>query len=474
MSFAPFSWWPLAILSIMVLFGLWLNRPPRAFAYGFAFGLGQFGVGVSWMYVSIHQYGGMPPLIAGFCILVLILILSLFPAFAGSAQNFFSHKRNAVRLVFIMPVAWLGFEWLRGWIFTGLPWLTAGYAMLDTPLSGLAPLSGVYGVSLALLCTAGALLGVFLNSSMRNLVLTSFVLAVWVTAWQVDKVQWSQPVGEPVSVAIVQNNVPLMQKWDAQRSQQIVNHYLDASKQNLDVDLVVWPEAAVPQYLDQLSREFWDEIKNHPADFVFGLLHRDEHQGTERYFNSMVAVSDQITIYHKQHLVPFGEYFPLQWLLQPLIDMLSIPMSDFSAWPEKQPPLYAAGIRMAASICYEDAFPGVWRHQVEKSGVLINISEDMWFGDSLAPHQRLQMARFRAKETERPMIRSSNNGLSSLIDWNSEILEIAPQFEVAVAKGSVQPRTGLTPYVRHGDLPALSAALLLLLLGLLFGRARVR
>ena len=472
LSFAPFDWWPLCLLSIAILFSLWLSSSRSAATwYGFVFGLGMFGLGISWMYVSIHTFGGMPAVIAGLCVLLLVMIMSLFPAVTGLVQGYFSSRSMSARTILIMPATWLMFEWLRGWIFTGLPWLTTGYAMLDTPLAGLAPVGGVYLVSILTLITAGVVVALIINLSLGNLLLSLLLALGWITGWQISGARWTQPEGEKISVAIIQNNVPLMLKWDSSRSNQIVADYLEQSARHQDVDLVVWPEAAVPDYLDRIPEEVWRIIREHPADFIFGVLYRKKFDGEWKYFNSIAAVNHQVTLYNKQHLVPFGEYFPLKWLIQPVVDMLDIPMSDFSRWQQPQGTLHVAGNSFAASICYEDAFPEVWRSQVAASGILINVSEDMWFGDSLAPHQRLQMARFRSLESGRPMIRSSNNGLSSVISWKGEVTAIAPQFVKTVVTARVQPRTGMTPYMLYGNYPALILAVVLLLLGL-FGRRR--
>ena len=474
LAFEPFGWWPLALISLMLLFYLWLGQNSRPFRLGLCFGLGQFGVGISWTYVSIHTYGGMPPLIAAACIVLLVLYLSLYPALAGLLQQWFQPRRQALRLVFIMPAVWLGFEWLRGWLLTGLPWLTTGYALLDTPLGNAAPLGGVYAVSLIALMTAGAAVNLLLTSSARDVLFAGLVAAIWLLAWQARYWVWSTPVGEPIRVALVQNNVPLEYKWEARHRQQIIDDYVRVSRRYPDTDLIVWPEAAVPDYLDNLPPSFWHQLEQHPADFIFGLIYRQGPPDSRRYYNSLIAFGSQTSLYHKQHLVPFGEYFPLQWLLQPLIDLLTIPLSNLSAWPTGQPPLQAAGVRLAASICYEDAFPLEWQNQVPTAGLLINVSEDRWFGDSLAPHQRLQMARFRVRETERAMLRSANSGLSAVIDWNADVLHQAPQFARAVVTARVQPRTGVTPYVAYGDLPALLSALLIFFCAWLFGGGKLR
>ena len=474
-AFAPLAWWFLSLISIAALFALWLGCDRKtAAALGFGYGLGLFGVGTSWMYISIQTYGGMPPLLAGFCILVLVAAMALWFAVAGFIQSIFTSRSNAARLILIMPGVWILLEWLRGWVLSGYPWLSGGYALLDTPLAGLAPLGGVYLVGLIATMSAGALLSLLLDFSRINVALSLLVAAAWGVGWSLSDAVWSRANGDAISVAIVQNNVPLMLKWDAAESNAIVNNYLDTSA-TLDADLIVWPEAAVPDYLDRMPRSFYKKLREHPADFIFGVLTRKNVADNKQHFNSIAAVTETETnLYNKQHLVPFGEFLPMKFLFAPLVNMMQIPMANFTAWNESQPPLHAAGTTFAASVCYEDAFPNEWRAQVPSSGVLINLSEDIWFGDSLAPHQRLQMARFRSLESARPMIRSSNNGLSSVINWRGEVVTIAPQFVAAIVTAEVQPRTGATWFTVHGDRPALLLALALWVTGLLFAARRVR
>ena len=377
-----------------------------------------------------------------------------------------------------MPSLWILFEWLRGWLFSGLPWLSTGYAYLDTPLANYAPIGGVYLIGLIVLVGAGTLTAIIRHLSRGNSILAVVLVLVWVAGWQLDKIiSWTQATGQPISVAIIQNNVPIMQKWQAQEARRIVTDYMQASQQHHGVDLIVWPEAAIPDYLDNIPDDFWQEMQAHPADFVFGVLERQSVDSGWRYYNSVAAATktkpdDGNIIYRKQHLVPFGEYLPLPGLFASLLNRLHIPMADFSAWLPPQSPLSVAGNRFAISICYEDAFPQDWRNQIVSSGALLNVSEDSWFGNSLAPHQRLQMARFRARESERPMIRASNNGLSSLINWQGGVDVVAAQFVRQSVTGVIQPRAGLTPYVMFGDRPVLIFTALLLILGLLFGRPK--
>ncbi len=471
LSFAPFNLWPLSMLSFAILFAVWFGSTPKKAAWlGFVYGLSMFGVGISWMYISLNTFGGMPFVPAALCIFVLVAYVSIFPAVTGWLQAWFPDHYPTIRFVLLMPSLWILLEWLRGWLFSGLPWLSTGYAYLDTPLSNFAPVGGVYLVGLIALISTGGVVAVVRRISPMSFAVAGLCALVWAMGWVLNETAWTQADGKPFSVAVIQNNVPLMDKWEAAESNRIVGDYMKSSQEHRDVDLVVWPEAAIPDYIDNIAGEFWRDVENHPADFIFGVLHREEVDSQTRYYNSVAAVSDRVMIYRKQHLVPFGEFLPLPGLLQPVIRLLDIPMSDFTPWKLQQGPLAAAENRFAVSICYEDAFPQEWRNQISLAGTLLNVSEDIWFGNSLAPHQRLQMARFRSRESERPMIRSSNNGLSSLINWKGGIDQHAPQFVRHVVRGNVQPRTGITPYIAFGQYPTLSFAGLMLLLGVLFGK----
>lgn len=469
LSFAPFYWWPLSLLSLCVLFAIWLKgNVLMTVLSGYAFGLAAFGVGVSWMYISLNTYGSMSSTSAALAVCLAIALLALYPALCGGGQFLFRRCSASARLCFVMPASWILVEWLRSWLFTGFPWLSAGYAYLDTPLSNYVPIGGVYLVGLIALLSAGTLVALVRKASLWNSMMALLLCGVWLGGWMLNTTAWTRSHGEPVQVAVIQNNFSLMEKWDENERNRIIDEYIRISEPLTDSDLIVWPEAAVPDFVDNLSEDFWSSIAAHPADFVFGALQREAAGDETRYYNGVIAASDQVMIYRKQHLVPFGEYFPLQWLLGAVFNQLEIPMSDFSSWKFPQVPLVAANIDLAISICFEDAFPAEMRNQVAMAGAMINVSEDTWFGDSFAPHQRLQMARFRARESERAMIRASNNGLSSLIDWRGRINQYADQFSREVVVGEVQPRTGATPYTVFGDTPVISLASVLLIIGRIF------
>jgi len=455
-GFAPFGLWPVALLSLVVVFALWRARSPRACAaLGFAFGAGAFGTGVSWVYVSMHTFGGMQPWLAATAVALFTAYLALFPAFAGYLQARLAPASTWWRTALAAPAAWVLVEWLRGTLFTGFPWLGVGYAFIDTPLAALAPVLGSHGVGLAAAITAGLLA---LAARRRPpLVALAAPALIWLAAVALARLSWGTPAGAPIDVALVQANVPLATKWSAADRARILDRYLDMSRSAGEAALVVWPEAAVPGFLDELDADFWAALtrlsRGGRTQFLFGALER-EVSGGERYFNSLAHFDGRsVDTYRKHHLVPFGEYVPLVWLARPLLHGLSIPMSDLSAGPDGPQPLRAGGIAIGASICYEDAFARDIRRTAPGAGVLVNVSEDAWFGDSLGPHQRLQMARMRSRELALPMLRAGNTGPSVVIDARGRVIASARQFSAGVLRASVQPMAAATPFARYGEWP---------------------
>lgn len=471
-GFAPLHLFPLPILALALLFELWsrCTTPRQAFMVGLMYGLGLFGAGVSWVYVSLHVFGHMPVLLAAFCVLLFVTYLALFPALVGFAQSRLDVS-DVTRMLVLVPGLWLLGEWLRSWLFSGFPWLSIGYSQTGAPLSGLAPIAGVYGVGLAAAVTAGALFLLARGRSRQRVAASLVLLLVWVGGWAGSRIDWVQPYGEPMRVALVQGNIPLPSKWDPDQRRGILQRYWRLSEDRSE-DLVVWPEAALPFFRHELPDTFWERLRKHPSDFVIGMLERRPSGDRVALYNSVVAVSNEGQgWYRKQHLVPFGEYLPLAALLGGLIKYLHIPMSDFDAWSQRQAPLAAAGVRLGISICYEDAFPEELIGALPAAQVLLNVSEDAWFGNSLAPHQRLEMAQMRSIETGRPMLRAANTGISALIDSRGVIQARAGHFKTEVLSGTVQPTSGATPYVRFGNVPAVVLGLLMLGVALFRRRA---
>ncbi len=459
LAFAPFDLYPVAYLAPAILFAGWIDaRPSRAAWRGFLFGLGMFGIGVSWVYVSLHDYGNMPGPLAGLAVLLFVAFLASFPAAVGWLQGRLVRGHGTLHLVLVVPALWVLLEWVRTWIFTGFPWLHLGYSQIDTPLAGYASWIGVFGVSFACAASAGALLQA--GRDRRHLWSrhVPIIALVWLGGWLGGKVEWTHPAGEPLPVALIQGNVPVTVKWVPEYRQSIIDLYLRLSMRAAGARLIVWPESAVPGYLSEIGPDLIPRLeragKGLNADFVFGAVEKDERRRT--YYNSAVSVGSRVETYRKQHLVPFGEFLPLKPVLGWLINYLHIPMSDFSAGPKDQAPLPAARRLAGVSICYEDAFGEEVIRMLPQATLLINLSEDAWFGRSLAPHQRLQMARMRAIESGRPMLRAANTGPSAVIDYHGEVVARSPEFRQYVLSASISPTDGVTPYVRFGNWPIIS------------------
>lgn len=474
LAFAPFSFFPLAVLSPALLFLLWLDvTPRRALWRGWLFGVGQFGVGVSWVYVAIHDFGhsGIP--LALFLTSLFCGVMTLFPMGLGYVAARFLRGPDWLRLAVLFPAAWTLLEWLRGWILTGFPWLNLGYSQIDAPLRGLAPLFGVYGVSLAVVVSSGLILIPLRDTSRRQqLAAAGLFWVLWLGAWGLTRIEWTEAAGEPFKVALVQGNIPQATKWNPDAVQRTLDLYAGLTRQHWDSRLILWPEAAITVFYHEVAGDYLPalarEARTHGTDIVLGIPVREP--GTRRYFNSLLALSDRPGFYHKRHLVPFGDYLPLEDFLRGLIRFFDLPMSGFSSGPEGQPLLQAAGQKLASAICYEDIFGEELIAALPEATLLVNATNNAWYGNSLAPHQHLEMSRLRALETGRYMLRVTTNGVSAIIDQHGKIRGRSPQFETHVLSGEAVPHSGATPYVRLGNWPVVSLLGLLLLVAVWAGR----
>lgn len=482
LAFSPVDFFPLAVLMPAILFYFWLKTSPRqAFITGYLFGLGFFGVGVSWVAVSFYRFGNMGVALSAAATLLFVLFLSLFPALLGwLSRRYFSTLNERLYLLLALPALWVLFEWVRGWIFTGFPWLNLGYSQTDSPLVGFAPVLGVYGVSWAVVFSAGLLVCIAAGKNKKWFAAPLALFVVWLGAGALTEVAWSQNKGNPVTASLIQGNVPQNLKWRPDQRGPTIELYTRLSRDRWDRDIVIWPETALPAYLHQ-AQSFLGNLANEAhenggATLLTGLpVMSDEDDG--QYYNGVVRVSANAAgdistqIYRKSHLVPFGEFIPFKSVLGRLLDILRVPMADFSRGAPDQPLLEVGDNKIGMSICYEDAFGEEAIRALPEASYLINVSNDAWFGDSFAPHQHLQMARMRSIETSRPMFRATNNGVSAIIDHRGVVLATSPQFEIAVLDGEIQPQQGATPYVRAGNWPVLFGLVLALsLCMLLFAR----
>ncbi len=469
LAFSPFDWPWLAPLSLALLFASWLHASAlQAFVRGYVFGLAQFGFGVYWVYNSMHDYGGASPLESGGLTALFVMILALYPASAGwLAARLFGGSGKHAKLLLVFPSFWVLFEWLRGWFIADFPWLQVGSSQVSTPFGqGLAPLFGVLGAGFAVALLAGLALSVFDRSDWRRRgAMMGIGVLIVGCAW-LGRIHWTHPAGAPFKVALLQGNIPQNQKWRPEFQRATLDLYARMTRQHWDARLIVWPETAVPAFYHQVKdtwlADLMEEARSHHTDLLIGIPWID--LSTERYYNAVVALGEKPGRYFKRHLVPFGEYLPFRHVFGWVLDFLKIPLSDFARGEDSQEPMQAAGYPLAASICYEDVFGDESRAGLPRAAYLVNLTNDAWFGDSIAPHQHVQMARMRALEAGRYLLRATNTGVTAVISSQGEIISRAPMFQQAALVADVTPMAGATPYVRIGDDPVIAVLISLLAL----------
>jgi apolipoprotein N-acyltransferase len=362
---------------------------------------------------------------------------------------------------------------LRGWLFSGFPWLSLGYSQIDSWLAGYAPLGGVYALSLLVMITAGALVALARERGFARVAMVLIAGLIWGVGAGLTRFEWTTRSGEPLSVSLVQGAISQDLKWQEENRDATLALYRELTERALGSRIIVWPEAALPalahevqDYIDTLHRE----ARARGSDLVIGVLRYDFER--KQYRNSIAAMSEQTTWYDKRRLVPFGEYFPVPPFVRSWMRLMSLPYVDMTAGAPQQPPLRAAGQLLGATICYEDAYGSQQLAVLREATLLINVSNDAWFGDSTAPHQHLEIARMRALEGGRPMLRATNDGITAVIGADGRVLQKIPQFEPGVLTATVEPRTGLTLYAQTGNVPVVAWCSLGFLLGLLFGISR--
>ena len=458
LGFAPFGLFPLPLLTLALLFRLWrAAASPRAAALlGFGWGLGFFLAGVSWVYVSLHDVGGMAAPLAALATLLFCGYLALFPAVAGflfrrSASADFLHP---LRDALLVAGLWTLSEWLRGWVLTGFPWLALGYSQgPPSPLAGYAPLVGSYGVAFV-----AALIAALLAFAWRRFWPALLAVTLIAAGFALRGISWTEPVGTPLTVALLQGNVPQSLKWDANRLALSVETYLRLAREH-PAQLTVLPETAIPLLFDEVPREVLRGLTAN-GEMLLGVAVRTTQGG---YVNGAVALTPELRSqgYAKSHLVPFGEFVPpgFSWFF----DLVRIPMSNFTPGPLRQSPLAVAGQKLMPNICYEDLFGEEIIRALPEATLLVNISNTAWFGDSLAQPQHLQIAQLRALETGRPMLRATNTGMTAAVAPDGTVAAALPPFTRAALRVEVQGHAGLTPYARHGNAVVLLFAVAALL-----------
>lgn len=475
LSFAPFSIWPALLVTISA--AIWLlhkaSTLKQAFYFGLFLGLGLFGSGVSWVYVSIAEYGQVGVFLAALATLLFVAVLAIFYACALQLAWWMKHKLPHWPLALIFTLSLFVTEFLRSTLFTGFPWLLLGYGFHTTWLFELAPLGGIWLLTFCAGLTLSIPLSLFISIRQSNiqqaikqhaLILMSTAL-LWGAGFYLQNfpVNWTQKI-DTMQVSLVQGNISQDQKWLPENAQPNFDDYLETSLKHLDSDLIVWPETAITFLHNNIAPYFteFEQIFNESnTTLVTGIPFVQQQDRQIDFYNAVWATGNGSGMYLKQRLVPFGEYIPLQGFVGKVLDIFGIPLESFQAGPADQAPLKIGNHTLATLICYEIAYPSTVKNMVPHSDLLLTVSNDAWFGNSIGPWQHLEIAQFRAKENGRFLLRTTNTGITAIINDQGEILSQLPQFERKVLTDKVELRQGLTPYTRYGDTLIVSLLMLL-------------
>lgn len=468
-AFAPTAIYPLAIFSPALLLLLWINcSARRAFSLGLFFGIGFYGVGASWVFISIHEFAHTSLILALLITGLFIVILASFTAIQGYLFNHFFPKNTLIKLYLIFPSSWVFAEWIRSWIFTGFPWLLLGTSQVNSPLSGYAPLLGIFGLSFLVSLSASLFLSLFCSFLNKRFdchlsyIKTRFhflfplltLSLLWVVGYGLSFIHWTQREGQPIQVSLVQANIPQEIKWEPAYQKASLKLYQQLTQSHWNSRLIIWPEAAIPLLQDKAAtflKQLSKQAKWHKTTIITGIPIQKGFQ----YYNSMIAIGIDQATYYKKRLVIFGEYLPW-WIIwaHGLLNLLDIPMSSFSSGPNNQPTFRVANLNLGTFICYEIAYSNLVRQTVKsKAQLLLTINDDAWFGHSFALAQHLQIGQFQALAAGRYLVFLSNTGLTAIVTPQGKIVSKLPAFETDVLTGTVFKTIGLTPWIRLGDDP---------------------
>lgn len=476
LAFAPFGWYPLGIVALALWYQALRGSAGRsAFGLGWLYGLGLFGVGVFWIRISLNEFAQLPALAANGLMVLFIAAMALYYGLAGwliatLGRPLWRAGRDWIVAVLLLPAIWLLTEWLRAWLFTGFPWLLLGNTQIDSPLAGWAPVLGVHGLSLLAAISAGAL-WLLVMRPMQRLRAGAILLALWFGGVLLSTINWTQPHGSPFNAALIQANIAPSLKWQPEALEPNLEAHLQLTREHFGHALIVWPETAIPSFLHEVRHPLIEPLAAQAraagSEIVIGV---PIMENAEHYYNGLISIGTLEDSYAKRHLVPFGEYLPLRAWIQPLVDWFDVPMSSFTPGAAKRPLLKVGQHQVGASICYEDVFPDQVRQALPEADYLLNVTNDAWFGDSLAPAQHLEFARLRALENGRYLVRATNTGISAIIDQKGRVRARLPAFERAALVGEVQPFSGQTPFSHIGSWSALGLAVLMLFVSLAAGK----
>jgi apolipoprotein N-acyltransferase len=478
--YAPFSYYALmAIILPTWLYTLQGKSPKAAAKQGFIFAFGWFAAGISWVHVSIDQFGGLPLTISILLMVLLCLYLALFLALACYLSARFSANKQ-LSLWILLPI-WLLAEFLRGVFLTGFPWLTLGYSQIDGPLAAFAPVIGEKGLSALVILLSIALVNIVQNK--HRYLHSVLIITIAILALILNKVTWITPTGKTVTTAIVQGNIEQDLKWSPEQTWPTMLKYLDLTRKNYPADIIIWPESAITAVEPSTQAQDFLEIAQSSAllnssAIISGIIDYDINN--RHYYNNLVVIGkysqdDQLGRYQynnsnrytKNHLLPIGEFVPFAEWLRPIAPFFNLPMSSFSRGDYVQNNLIANGYQLLPLICFEVAFAEqLSANFSDKTDLLLTVSNDAWFGNSHGPHQHLEIVRMRALEFGRPFLRATNNGITAVVNHQGEIIKQIPQFQEAVLSTKVTLVKGLTPYASYTRIIDFAIPLSLLMLTL--------
>ncbi|WP_028769224.1 apolipoprotein N-acyltransferase [Shewanella fidelis] len=468
LSFAPYSIWPLYLVAMAFVVHQSADLTAKqAFRYWLSFGFGCFSVGISWVHVSMDVYGGMP-LIASMALMALLaLYLALYPALAGCLLQKLTPNTSLLRNLLLFPALWTTTEWMRGWILTGFPWLWAGYSQTEGPLRPIASMFGTLGLSFIVAMLAGAIALLAVKRWQSFVIAVPALAALTFIAPMTSQVQ---PNGETIKVALVQGNIPQSMKWEPDALWPTMLKYMDLSRPQLqDTDLIIWPEAAIPapEYMVKDFLYNANKVANlNDTAIITGII---SNHG-DAFYNSLIVLGnyhhkqqsepdylgDGNNEFKKHHLLPIGEFVPLESLLRPLAPFFNLPMSSFNRGEFTQANLNAVGHQLSPAICYEIAFPEQLRANMnDNTDLLMTVSNDAWFGTSNGPLQHMEIAQMRSVELGRPLVRATNNGVTAVVDEQGNITKQLPQFEAGVLVADIKLMKGHTFFTTFGQWPVL-------------------
>jgi apolipoprotein N-acyltransferase len=456
-AFAPFGLWWLAPLSLALWMWMTIRRP--AFSTGYWFGFGLFATGVSWVSVSMVEHGGASLGLAGIMTGLFAAVLAIFPGLASWGYAAW-HQRwpSTLRKCLLLSACWVTMEALRSWALTGFPWLLMGYSAMDSPFEGYLSWIGTFGASAMMALCAAALVVLVTDRQWQTILIPTAVLFIGFTAQALFQ---PKLLDQSVRVALWQPLIVQSEKWKPEYLDSIVANHVRRGLPS-DADVIVWPETALPM-TDQQARRILPDLDalliRDEQTLIAGVLGQDDG----RYTNRLMTFGQGAGTYDKTRLVPFGEYVPLESWLRGLIAFFDLPMSSIVPGTA-QDLLRHDTLIMAPLICYEIAYTGLARAATKHANAILTVSNDTWFGDSIGPDQHLEIARIRARELGKPVIRATNDGWTAVIDAQGNLKELMPRFESGLLFADVRPAVTRTPYAEAGEAPLILILVILLTL----------